>query len=540
VKKEKKMKKLNIVLAMLISVIAVSSCNQEGTTGADLGDSKTALRSASMIDENSDVMGMKYTVTPCDNPNNPTVVNRPLEDQILPGNIPELANQPVDEISEHLYSDMFQVLEPGCYNVNVQPVTATGEDSEVCAAAWKNDVEVLEGEVTEILLLVQCAGSDNGSLDVIAAINHEPSLDHVTFDDSKFVCGDSERICLFGSDVDKDPLEFELVVSDRCTVTGPPIPHVGEACFDISCHDWGKVDLIAKVYDLVWRDDQLVRIETWLSDEGYPNESHGQLDFFAYFDGVKYYPDADQDGFGDMTADPTLVCEGDPAPGGSVTDNTDCDDVDDATNPGAQELCDNDGKDSNCNGPPNDSCECPEDTIECGSQCVDDSCTGGKMFDTATCACECPADTIECGGGCVDNSCTGGKLFDMATCTCECPANSSAHPIDIHVYYRYEWGYHCCDAAVFDVDMNGVPLGQINLNNGTDCGSRDSVLTASQAQVTAAAAATGPIKLNFVCSYGQGACHSNVGYVEATNPLNGAILYSGQQDDSVLELSVCF
>jgi hypothetical protein len=86
--------------------------------------------------------------------------------------------------------------------------------------------------------------------------------------------------------------------------------------------------------------------------------------------------------------------------------------------------------------------------------------------------------------------------------------------------------------------MNGVPLGQIDLNNGSDGGSRDAYLSASTAQVQAAAA-TRPIVINFVCALSSG-CHEGIANVDVTNPLNGAILYSGNQSSTLLQLAVCF
>ncbi|WP_425639173.1 HYR domain-containing protein [Algoriphagus yeomjeoni] len=58
-----------------------------------------------------------------------------------------------------------------------------------------------------------------------------------------------------------------------------------------------------------------------------------------------FYVDADEDGFGDRNADPIFACA---APEGYVTDNTDCEDLDDTVYPGAVEFCD--GKDNNCDG----------------------------------------------------------------------------------------------------------------------------------------------------------------------------------------------
>ena|GEM_PF-1651218 len=60
-----------------------------------------------------------------------------------------------------------------------------------------------------------------------------------------------------------------------------------------------------------------------------------------------YYEDSDDDGYGNPSA-PTTTTSATP-PDGYVTDNTDCDDTDDNTYPGAPEICD--GKDNDCDDP---------------------------------------------------------------------------------------------------------------------------------------------------------------------------------------------
>ena len=61
---------------------------------------------------------------------------------------------------------------------------------------------------------------------------------------------------------------------------------------------------------------------------------------------MSWYPDADQDGYGDMNATPELDCK--PPHDGWVADGTDCDDGDGAVHPNATEVCN--GVDDNCDG----------------------------------------------------------------------------------------------------------------------------------------------------------------------------------------------
>jgi hypothetical protein len=77
---------------------------------------------------------------------------------------------------------------------------------------------------------------------------------------------------------------------------------------------------------------------------GYDDDCDGSVDESGAIDATLWYADLDGDGYGDPAAS-TLACD---APSDTSSDNTDCDDSDPATWPGATEYCD--GHDDDCDG----------------------------------------------------------------------------------------------------------------------------------------------------------------------------------------------
>jgi MYXO-CTERM domain-containing protein len=74
------------------------------------------------------------------------------------------------------------------------------------------------------------------------------------------------------------------------------------------------------------------------------NDCDGDTDEDSAADVKTWYADSDTDGYGDVNST-DIDCD---QPSGFVADDTDCDDTDAATNPGASELCDS--IDNNCDG----------------------------------------------------------------------------------------------------------------------------------------------------------------------------------------------
>ncbi len=79
--------------------------------------------------------------------------------------------------------------------------------------------------------------------------------------------------------------------------------------------------------------------------DGVDNNCDGTTDEDTAADAKDWYPDTDSDGFGDMSGTASTACYG---ASGYIDDNTDCDDTQSATYPGADETCD--GADNDCDG----------------------------------------------------------------------------------------------------------------------------------------------------------------------------------------------
>ena len=84
-----------------------------------------------------------------------------------------------------------------------------------------------------------------------------------------------------------------------------------------------------------------------LADEycdGHDDDCDGQIDEDTAVDVATWYEDGDSDGYGNASV-ADIDCD---QPSGYVSDNTDCDDAEASTNPGADEYCD--GHDDDCDG----------------------------------------------------------------------------------------------------------------------------------------------------------------------------------------------
>jgi hypothetical protein len=212
-----------------------------------------------------------------------------LESMQLPGGIPEWENSPLDKDSEHQFADHFEALAAGCYNVSATPLAASGGVSAECAAAHAKDIEVLDGETTEIFMISQCKGDAVGAIDSVVALNKPPTLQSLTFSPSKFLkAGQKTTVCVTASDPNSDPVEFEWdqIGGAMCGASVISNQHSGDTtteCVDVEPMELGNYLFEVRIYDLL-RDEnkKLIRFETWLAEHGYPNTSHDSLRFPVY------------------------------------------------------------------------------------------------------------------------------------------------------------------------------------------------------------------------------------------------------------------
>lgn len=286
----------SLSLLSSLPLLALAGCSgaEQPSEGEALGT--TGLQLSADLTGKSDVVAVRFRLTPvdCDSgapSGEPWVSDRPLEAFTIPGGIADLENNPLDADSAHAFADLFADVTAGCYDVEAAPLAEGGAPSRVCLSAWTNGVEVLEGQTTEVLLLNQCQGSDPGGIDALAALNHEPELS-VEFAESKFGRCEAPRVlCATATDPDRDPLEFAWQLDAASPpVEGPSLvsrdidPETGAVteCVQFVPSAAGRYDISLRVYDLVWRDGALVRVEDWLALEGYPSESHTKLDLFFY------------------------------------------------------------------------------------------------------------------------------------------------------------------------------------------------------------------------------------------------------------------
>lgn len=239
----------------------------------------------------TDLGGVRYTVTQVDCATGLPIVPAYIEtadvdlaDMYIPGGNGTFENSPYDPHSQHHFADQYFDLAPGCYDVLAEPLQENGDLSKDCWSAHQDAVEVFASTTTEIHLIMQCRGEDNGGLDVIASANHPPHIGNLEFDPSKFTCEENTTVCITVTDSDADPVmvKWDIEPSAQIVSTTTAYNAAGELveCATISAPDVGTFQASATAFDMGYdAHGNLVPIEELLAAQGDPHPSRATLRF---------------------------------------------------------------------------------------------------------------------------------------------------------------------------------------------------------------------------------------------------------------------
>lgn len=269
-------------------IIGLSACG--GTSPPEVERTGFALHFPELA--GTDAVGVRVTATrtacdPSDYFDASAVSEYPfLISSSLEG-FPNYAN-PMASSSTHRFADVFMMLPVGCYDIYAQPANFDGGPSGDCLAAWATDQRVTEGQVADVFLLVQCRGEATGAIDVTTVFNRAPSLVHLQYVHSKFVRAcERVQICATATDPDGDPLTFRWsVMAGPATFTVVSDAVNGSSaseCIELVPPVEGTYRFQVTVYDMMEANDgTLVRVEDWLSSQGYGSQSQDEQNFPLY------------------------------------------------------------------------------------------------------------------------------------------------------------------------------------------------------------------------------------------------------------------
>jgi hypothetical protein len=275
----------------IVTPLALSSCEEStgpGDREPSAGRSGAAL--SLQIPLGTDVAGFKVLVTRTSCGGAPFA---PYTETFSTAFLDlDLTNKVTADGSLHPWGDTFIPLEAGCYDVLSVPIQANGAPSEVCSVAGMNDVVVLDGQPTEILLVSQCDGTGLGAADIISLLNSPPQLTNLQYPQGKFVAYcDPQNVCATFKDPDGDPVNM-----DWAQIGGPPLQSLTvlpqsanpdgsyTQCVTIQHSGVGMVLLEVKAYDLMQNPygPGLIRFEDYFAMSGIPATSHDSMVLQAY------------------------------------------------------------------------------------------------------------------------------------------------------------------------------------------------------------------------------------------------------------------
>jgi hypothetical protein len=282
-----------MVAGVLVLVGCITGTQPDENEGILVGSTGLAIGVAVNSGDGTDVSSIEYKIdrVACYDGEKFEPLSLTVNERLAPSTLPpEFEGSPLDRNSNHPFADHFEVVPAGCYDVKATPLNSQGTVSEECAGAMAQDIEVVDGETTEIFMISQCKGAEAGAMDSVVAFNHPPVLVNLSYSPGKFTAkGTLTTVCATAVDPNSDPIDFEWSLEDGGMCSGPTVASstidgdkVTE-CVSITPSASGSYWFEVRMYDLVTGEDgRQIRIEDWLREHGYPNESHDSLRFPLY------------------------------------------------------------------------------------------------------------------------------------------------------------------------------------------------------------------------------------------------------------------
>lgn len=274
----------------LLATLALVGCATDDETGTAAQQGTGANLTVDYFGD-TDVVGFNFTVerVACASgdafkPYSETF-NVDLVDGIFPGMI-ELVEQTYSAETRHLGADLFITLEPGCYDVTAAPAAGFGVEgiegdgftpSADCSVASTAGAEVSDGQTTDVVLISQCVGDENGALDTLVTLNHPPVISLDIDEKFNYEC-EPVTVCATIYDVDDDPIEtewartagvaeFSLTEGDIEVIGFEDGHRVWQQCTEIVTRFTDTYEFEVSAFDLGYDSGSLVRIEDLVSPE---------------------------------------------------------------------------------------------------------------------------------------------------------------------------------------------------------------------------------------------------------------------------------
>ena len=328
----------------------------------------TSTMTAFYVDADGDYFGTDATVQACSVPAGASAVNGDCDDAVA------AINPAASEVCDDLDNDCDGDIDDADASVDLGT-----------APTWYADTdEDGFGDATDGL--TQCAAP----ADRVASDADCDDADETINPDAAEVCDDIDNDC--DGDIDDADADVDLTTGDVAYLDAD-----GDGYGDATDSVMACVAPAGRVLNGTDCADGSASINPASSEvcnstdddcDGLTDDADDSLDGST---GTVYYADADADGYGDAGVSAAMCVLGT----GMVADATDCDDSENAVNPGASEVCD--GVDNDCSGTADGA-----DAVDAVNYFYDGDGDGYGDSRVIEVACDAPADYVALDGDCDD------------------------------------------------------------------------------------------------------------------------------------------